>query len=297
MGIIALHSNRLYKKDLDADIVAFIDSLIKEFNAIKASAYCSQLKSARQNVLTSKNATTASETKSTVETKPLSLYKEISGQFANSSIYLINSAINEAKAIQKSQDELRSLNIKLLESKLEKINAKIAKTISQKQDFQYIKDNLKVNNPPFKKGSRKYKLNSNGQVIITLGKGKNKRVIIYDNIYLFETQYLKTQQKHFKQRLGALKMRQYKLECKLTKLKSPTYMPQVVFGGKKLQKQANHSKAKRKLYKSKRANQLTISGRNDSKVGNYVFEYDYNNNRMIIKINKKSYVINNVSHR
>ena len=139
MSTIVLHSNRLYKKDLDESIVEFLNSIIKEYNSIKVAAYCNQLKRLRQDVLIAENIIAPPE-----EQQP-SLYKEIASKFDNSSVYLVNSAINEAKAIQKSQDELLKLNIEVLKSKIEKINRKISKTIAQKQALQIIKEIKNIN--------------------------------------------------------------------------------------------------------------------------------------------------------
>ena len=95
--------------------------------------------------------------------------------------------------------------------KINKVENKIVKTKKQKENLQDIKSQLKLGGTPISNKGRKYKLLEDGSVVVTYGitkkkqqKNNNLNQVVYENIYLFETQYLKTQLKKLKSRLGNL---------------------------------------------------------------------------------------------
>ena len=67
-------------------------------------------------------------------------YKYLKNKLNSPNAYVLNSAINEAKGLVKSQNELKKLYIKNQKSKIEKIKNKIDKVSKSKQYYQDIKD-------------------------------------------------------------------------------------------------------------------------------------------------------------
>ncbi|RTR27907.1 transposase [Robertmurraya yapensis] len=101
---------------------------------------------------------------------------------------------------------------------------------------------------------------------------------MYYHAYQFEHDYLDSQIAFFKRKLGRLDFRLDRLQKQIRSLKNNSNS--VVFGTKKLFK-AQHTKENyqydhqqwRKDWERSRYNQMTISGRKDAKVGNFVFCY------------------------
>ena len=136
------------------------------------------------------------------------------------------------------------------------------------------------------------------------GKGKNKQCIAkYDNDYLFECLYLQPEIKKLKSRIGLLKFKINKLQSKLDILDNKNfatkYIPAVQFGTKHLRKQGLTDSLKQQEYKQRRNSHFSVSGRNDSVDGNFVFNYDTDNHSLKIKTGykKECIVIDNVLFR
>ena len=280
----AYFSNRIYKNELDDNILNIVEKLKIDYSCVRNYSF-QLIRKEQMGKITFENTDTELFN---------SLYYRVEERFKDVPIYLRNSAIQDAKAVYKSQKELNKLYVDNLVEKINKIDNKIDKTLSQKLKLQEIKNQLKENNIPISQKGRKHKLLEDGSVAVTYGVGKNRNQVVYDNIYVFETQYISSKIKLLRQRIGVLTFKKNKLQDKLNKISSSTYVPNVIFGSKKLQKQSVLSKFKRKEWLSRRYNRLEISGRCDSIVGNFVFEYQPEFEKLIIKIKKVEYEIPNV---
>ena len=298
----AYFSNRIYKNELEDSVLNIIEKLKMDYSYIRNYAF-QLIRYEQMGRITFLNTT---------EEPFNSLYFRVDNRFPDVPIYLRNTAIQDAKAVYKSQQELVKLQIDNLEEKINKVDNKILKTKQQKDKLQEMKDQLKLGYIPIGNKGRKYKLLENGSVVVTYGKGKKKRSknnqdihnntktntnlnqVVYDNIYVFETQYISSKIKLLRQRIGVLTFKKNKLQDKLNKISRSTYVPNVIFGSKKLQKQSVLSKSKRKEWLSKRYNRLEISGRCDSIVGNFIFEYQPELEKLIITVDKVKYDIPNV---
>ena len=265
-------SNRVYKKDLDNKVVLAINKLIAEYTHCLHSAYNYKILCARDPSLVTDSD-----------------YKVLKEKLNSPNIYILNSAINEAKGLIKSQNELKRLYIKNQKSKIKKIENKITKVSKSKQYYQDIKDCLK-NGKPIKKGLIQQK----GNIVTLTYRSKNQTIRDEYSVYDFETGYLKTKQKQLRQRLGVLTFKLHKEQAKLDRLNNQSYIPAIVFGGKSLCKQSLSDKNKKKLWLSRRVNQIIVSGRKDSVDGNFVFKYNPFTNEFSFVTNKIKTTINNV---
>lgn len=277
-------SRRVYKTTLDAATVAKLDEFMRSYNSMLHFAYHNTVMSKRHPAVI----------------QPDTLYKVITEKYPNSNVYLRNSALQDNKAVYKAQQELRNLNKQVLDAKIRKAAKKLDKVILQKQDLQYIKDALKMGHPPFKTRSSKYKLRPDGTVVVTIGRGKNRTVTIYNSLYDFECLYLKPKQKALKTRTGLLLFRLDKLQSKYNKLSDNAYIPSIVFGGKKLLKQTTSTalspkqrKQKKQEFLHKRCCRFSVSGRCDSIDGNFVFRYN-NKHQLWFTDHRKAYSVGEV---
>ena len=265
-------SNRVYKTDLDDNVVRSIEVLINEYVHCLHTAY-------NLNILKLRDPSLVID----------SDYKYLKNKLNSPNAYVLNSAINEAKGLVKSQNELKKLYIKNQKSKIEKIKNKIAKVSKSKQYYQDIKDCLK-----YGKQIKKGLIQQHGDTVTVTYRSKNQTIRDTYNLYDFETGYLKTKQKQLRQRLGALNFKLNKEQLKLDKLMNKTYVPAIVFGSKSLCCQSFTDKNKKKLWLQRRINQIVVSGRKDSVDGNFVFKYNPNTNEFSFVRNKIKTTLNNV---
>ena len=232
----AYFSNRIYKNELENSVLNIIEKLKMDYSYIRNYSFQLMRKEQMEKI-----------TFENTDTEPFnSLYYRVEERFKDVPIYLRNSAIQDAKAVYKSQKELLKLQIDNLVEKINKIENKILKTKKQKENLQDIKNQLKLGGIPISNKGRKYKLLEDGSVVVTYGVGKNRNKIVYENLYVFEIQYINSKIKLLRQRIGVLTFKKNKLQDKLNKISSSTYVPNVIFGSKKLQKQSVLSKSKRK---------------------------------------------------
>ena len=178
----AYFSNRIYKNELENSVLDIVEKLKMDYSYVRNYSF-QFIRKEQMGKISFENT----------DTEPFnSLYYRVEERFKDVPIYLRNSAIQDAKAVYKSQKELNKLYVDNLVEKINKVNNKIDKTLSSKLKLQEIKNQLKQNNIPISNKGRKHKLLDDGKVVVTYGVGKNKKQVIYDNIYIFETQYLKT---------------------------------------------------------------------------------------------------------
>ncbi|WP_185819433.1 IS200/IS605 family accessory protein TnpB-related protein [Bacillus yapensis] len=182
------------------------------------------------------------------------------------------SAIQEANALIKSQNELRKMYIENKEVQMTSVKKKIKSTRRHLTTLSKIKQSFVNGNPKFNQNSREQQV---GHFFVVKF---YKKTDIYYHAYQFEHDYLDVQIAHFKNRLGRLKFRLDRLEKQIKSLKSNSNS--VVFGTKKLFKAQhtienyqNDHQQWRKDWEQARYHQMTISGRKDAKVGNFVFCY------------------------
>ena len=265
-------SNRIYKIDLDNNVVHAINNLIREYTHCLHAAYSFKVRCLRDPSLV-------------VESD----YKHLKAKLKSPNAYILNSAINEAKGLIKSQNELRKLYIKNQKAKIQKIENKIAKVSKSKRYYQSIKDCLKSGSI-IKKGLIQQK----GDIVVVTYRNRNQTIRDEYSLYDFETQYLKKKQKQLRHKLGVLTFRLNKEKAKLNKLNDNAYIPAIVFGGKSLCRQGATDKNKKKLWLQRRYNQMIVSGRKDSVDGNFVFKYNPNTQEFAFVVNKIKTTIKNV---
>lgn len=268
----AYFSNRVYKKDLDNNVVLALNNLIADYAHCLHTAYHFQVQCLRDPSLV-----TTSD------------YKALKEKLNSPNVYILNSAINEANGLVKSQNELQKFYIKNQKAKIKKIKNKIAKVSKSKQYYQEIKDCLKTG-----KTIKKGLIQQKGDKIVVTYRSKNQTIRDEYSLYDFETQYLKSKQKQLRQRLGALRFKLNKEQLKLDKFMDKTYIPAIVFGGKSLCRQSVSDKKKKKLWLQKRKNQMVVSGRKDSIDGNFVFKYNPKTSEFSFIRNKIKTTIKNV---
>ena len=99
-------SKRIYKYNLDNNIINQIAELSSLFNSCKYSAFAFLTKEARYGK------------------QDVSLYDYLKNNYNELDIYARNSAMNEAKAALSSQLELKKLYVDNIKDKLNKVNKK-----------------------------------------------------------------------------------------------------------------------------------------------------------------------------
>ena len=270
-------SKRIYKQDIKEESESIIDDLVV-FNAMVRRAY------ALHTITLDKNRKLEE-----------SIHQTIKNEFLVNDYYA-NSAVQEAKAIRKSDKEKHNLHIQAVESKINQIEKKIKTTKKMLSNKEKALDNLikihkvVVSNktaskpkkiPKFKtySGAREY---LKSEETLTFAVRRKNDEDIY-NIYEFEVCYLKPTIKRLKHRLKMLTHRLNKTKLQLETLKKSN--PTTCFGSKSFFKKQhtlykrNHDLWQKKWFE-KRNRKMTISGRRDASAGNFVFRYDIDNNEL-----------------
>ena len=187
--------------------------------------------------------------------------------------YYTNSAVQEANAHVKSQNELNKMYIENKEEQIKSVKKKIKTTKSRLTTLRKMKESFAKGKSKFNKTSREQE---KGNLFVVQFK---YRTDIYFHAYQFEHQYLDVQISKLKSRIGKLVFRLDRLQKQITSLKKNDRS--VVFGSKKLFKgqytlpkyQDDHGLWVQG-WKQARYNKMTISGRKDAKYGNFVFSYE-----------------------
>lgn len=198
--------------------------------------------------------------------------------------YFANSACMEAKAVLKSQKELRELYLSDLKDDIKAIRKKVSSKRKYRESLVKIKQGIisycmarkgHVEKPEvFLKGSSNIKFlvdecDEKGDIPVQLQFFHTIRR--FDSIYLFEHQWLDTKIKNLKHQILTMEHKLSNKEAHLEKLKKK--LPAVHFGGKKRMNDRRLSNRKRCLEK-RRNKRMLISGRLDAVSGNFVFRYD-----------------------
>ncbi|MEQ2528548.1 IS200/IS605 family accessory protein TnpB-related protein [Bacillaceae bacterium CLA-AA-H227] len=248
-------SNRIYKNTLPEKCTNSISHAHLLFSRAKQFSFQIQVLEKRSSELRRKK----------------SLHLTVKERFQLNDHYA-GSAVQEANALIKSQKELQKMYIENKEVQITSIKKKIKSTKRHLTTLLKIKQSFVNGNPKFNQTSREQQF---GHFFVVKFYEKTD---IYYHAYQFEHDYLDVQIAHFKNKLGRLKFRLDRLQKELESLKHNT--KSVVFGTKKLFKaqhtienyQTDHQQW-RKDWEQSRYNQMTISGRKDAKVGNFVFCY------------------------
>jgi len=249
-------SNRIYKNKIDAIAVLSIEHALLLFGQAKQFAFSTQVK----------------EKRSGHSRREESMFLTVKKKYQLNDYYT-NSAVQEAKALFSSCEELTKLYINEKEEKVKTIKKKIKATKSRLTVLRKIKQSIIKGKPTFNQTSREQK---RGNYFVVEYK---KQTDLYYDLYAFEHFYLESEMKRLRQRIGLLTFRLNRTLQKIQSLKTTTRS--VVFGTKKLFKYQftkpeyikKHEKWKQE-YIHARYNQMTISGRKDAKYGNFVFQYN-----------------------
>ena len=266
MSKTVLFSNRIYKKDLPDETNSIICGLTKDYGHLLYGI---------TKELTERYKHGYKLSYTDIGRNNITLYNEIVSTFPSIPTYVRNTAYREAKGLIDAVVSNKKNRIAEGKQRLKNIDKKICNTVKRKQTFDNYKQRLKNNNIKglFNK-SKTFKIKEDNSVVRYAGIDKNKKVIqTFNNLYDFEC-FVDTEIKKLKARIGQLDFRKDKLQTELNKLTSKNYIPNIQFGGKKLCKQSKIDKKKKKEFLSKRYNRFECSGRNDSRYGNYIFEYD-----------------------
>ncbi|MED2737127.1 IS200/IS605 family accessory protein TnpB-related protein [Bacillus toyonensis] len=256
-------SKRIQKATLSAELISAAKDSIVQFNTAKRFAFQTMVREARQNE----------------KFFSKSLHLVLKDKFGMSDYYR-NSICREAKALFKSQTELRKLYIKQTDEKIKHIKMKLKKERKFLTQLTIIKQSLIKGKLQLPKNLR-FSLQPNG--IVSMMRRKETR--IWFNTYLFEHRYVTPTIKFLKAKIGRITHRLYRLEQKKEKLQSHTNS--VVFGSKKLFKHQFTKKeflTDREFWRHRflqaRNKQMIISGRKDAGSGNFVFHYNVDTNEL-----------------
>ena len=251
MSKIVLFSNRIYKKNLPDETNSIICGLTKDYGHLLYGI---------TKELTERYKHGYKLSYTDIGRNNITLYNKIVSTFPSIPTYVRNTAYREAKGLIDAVVSNKKNRIAEGKQRLKNINKKIGNTVKRKQTFDNYKQQLKNNDiKGLLNKSKTFKIKEDNSVVRYAGTGKKKKVIqTFNNLYDFEC-FVDTEIKKLKARMGQLDFRRDKLQTELNKLTSKNYIQNIQFGRKD---------------KSKRYNRFECSGRNDSRYGNYIFEYD-----------------------
>ncbi|TKC14926.1 IS200/IS605 family accessory protein TnpB-related protein [Robertmurraya kyonggiensis] len=248
-------SNRVYKNTLPKKYIESFSHALLCFGRSKHFALQTQVLEKRSNESRRKK----------------SLHLTIKERFQLNDHYA-NSAIQEANAMIKSQNELQKMYIENKEVQMTSVKKKIKSTKSHLTTLSKIKQSFMKGQPILNKTSREKQF---GHFFVVQF---NEKTDIYYHAYQFEHDYLDVQIAFLKSKLGRLEFKLDRFQKQIKSLKNNT--KSIVFGTKKLFKAQstienyqNDHQQWRKDWEQARYNQMTISERKDAKVGNFVFHY------------------------
>ncbi|WP_077588733.1 hypothetical protein [Planococcus lenghuensis] len=135
-----LFSNRMAKNRLPAETVGQLTQLLCDFNRLQCTAYQSQIRDLRLQA----NGVSVTYTDS--------LHIRMKKQFGLNDYYT-NSAIQNAKALISSQNELKNLYRDQAREKIRKLRKKLKQVRTKRTQTQTIKDSLRAGNLKFPKQS------------------------------------------------------------------------------------------------------------------------------------------------
>lgn len=203
--------------------------------------------------------------------------------FTNSAERLASGLISSVKTNRKEYVRDLKVRQKEISSKLRKTNKHIAKLERVKQ---YLILATRDNDPK-KIKSLPYCVYKDGKWIM---KRCDKVVRIYENTYLFETQYLDPKIYRLKAKARLLGNKIVHIDKRIEELEDIS----ICFGSKKLYKKQRTVYTDHTVWKSvwdkKRNRSMTLGGRKDSRHGNYLCTYDPVRHVLIYRTAKNRYI-------
>ena len=193
----AYFSKRVYKNTLPKVFVESISHALLLFNRSKHYAFQTQVLEKRSG-----------KTK-----RSQSLHLTAKNRFQLNDYYT-NSAVQEANAHVKSQNELKKMYIANKEEQIKSVEKKIKTTKSRFTTLRKMKESFAKGKPKFNKTSREQK---KGNFFVVQFKN---RTDIYYHAYQFEHQYLDVQINKLKSRIGKLVFRLDRLQKQIKSLKT-----------------------------------------------------------------------------
>ena len=290
MAQICIFSRHIPKQVTDADEIS---RDIREFNRAVRRAFSMDrkdpgaLKPSRE---TGKPDMRRKENRAAAALLPESVHVRLKKEFGMND-YFANSAHQEAKGVLRSVMELRGASIREKERILKEVSGKLEGARKRLGEMEKTKgccialsryEKSGTGRPPKlrmpKGGAETWDKETGVFYTWRYDPAAHERVCTgtYENRYLFEVRFLDPRIRALKARVRSLEGRVRKLSAAIRKLGGP---PAVCFGGKDLfRKQGtvykNAHGVWRAVFRRKRASGMTISGRKDSKDGNFVFRYD-----------------------
>jgi IS605 OrfB family transposase len=210
-------------------------------------------------------------------------YENVITKFSLQNYYGI-SVVNQAKGVLSSQVELNKQYIQDTKNKIKTAEAAIKTNEERLIKKLSILDNIiKGLTPKFYKGA----CESTDGTKYFVKQGRKK--IVYENVYLFEHQYLKPKIKNYKRAIKNIHLYIERLERELVELQGP--LKGVCFGSRNFFKKQftlpeykkDHTKWKSE-FRHRRYNSMTLSGRFDAASRNFVFRYDPMTYNLTIKM-------------
>ena len=270
-------SNRIYKSDLDDSVVSALSELMQEYSSVLHFAYADIVRRARD--------------KAKGKTSPFeSLYFKVKDKYPSVITYLRNTAIREAESTHSARLELLKNEKNVVLKRLSNTKQKLKKAEEQRNKLLKYKEMLINGNLVFDNKQRTFKKDGDKVLVFREKNHKRQLVAVYENEYLFECSFLQPKLNALRTRIGLLKCKINKLEERLSFFNNH-YIPAVQFGTKRLRRQGIKDETKQQEYLRKRSNRFAVSGRADSKVGNFVFSYDTDSNSLKIYLGKSVGVI------
>ncbi|MBQ9612452.1 MAG: IS200/IS605 family accessory protein TnpB-related protein [Lachnospiraceae bacterium] len=205
--------------------------------------------------------------------------------------YFANSAVQEAKALQKSRDELIEYNTGVWNGNIEEMQEKCSRLESSMTRLKGIKDQLIARSREIKHGTSKEeatkkltclkagayeRLNNDGTVSVGFG----KKVTVYDDLYCFESQYVTPRIKQLKHDLNQIRQKITHFETKIRKQKRSCCFGSAALARKQGTTMKVHDEW-RNAWENRRYSQMQITGRYDLTQGNAVFKYDIGKHELI----------------
>ncbi|WP_246202593.1 IS200/IS605 family accessory protein TnpB-related protein [Virgibacillus doumboii] len=265
MSTKVFFSNRIYKNTLPITFVDAIHDALFRFNR------------AKQFVLN----TFVKEKRSGQSKREKSSHLVVKETFQLDDYYT-NSAVQAANAQLKSLDELKKLYIKNKTAQIRSIKRKLKKDRSRLTTLRKIKTSFIKDNPTFPKNAKEQK--QDNFFVVNF----KKKTDIYYHAYQFEHTYLDPAIHQLQTRIGFLTSKRIRKEEELKQLR--THISSVVFGSKKLFKSQytkqcyiDDHETWQEAWQQSRYQKMALSGRKDAGMGNFVFQYDIENQQLHFK--------------
>ena len=274
MYTITTCSNRLYIDEniFSDDTIMDIENTIKQFNRLKFTAYnlnfLKELDKDRFDNIVCGNSE--------------SVY--LKSKFGVLQ-YFVNSVLNLAKGLVKSNNTNRKNYIKETEEHIKAVEGNIIKTQTQLDNLLELRESFILARSFIIHNKNHWQtpniLTELSKICKSVNFTKDGAIVSIpfsskkDNYgwFAFEYKYLNPKITNLKNQLSQYKYRLNNLKNKLENLSKPKHS---IFGSKRRMKQYTKKELNKKDFMSYKYNSFTVDGRNDSIYGNFVFSNTYN---------------------